>query len=423
MRFPRPHHSPRPAAFPTTLNLPLALTLSSALWLAACGNSAPPAPPPPAALPVATLKAVTREVPVLIEAVGRTEGSKEVEVRARVSGILEKINFTEGMLVKAGAPLYRIDRAPFEIALAQARAALAQEQARREQAGRENERLKELAGKRAISQREADDAGTTLKSSAATLSAAQAKVREAELNLSYTLVTAPVAGVTSRSLRSEGSLVTAGTDSSLLTTLSQTNPVWVRFGISDAEYEILRANTGKGNTDKQGNRDNQVKLVLPSGRIHPVAGKLNFAGSTVDTKLGTVQLRAEFANPDLSLLPGQFVRAQVVAGMQQAILVPQTAVLQGEQGRYVWIVGAEGKAQQRPVETGAWLGADWIIRKGLKDGDVVILDNLLKIRPGAPVKPIAPADTPAAATGGGAAPGATPAAAPPADAANAKKSG
>ena len=384
------------------------------LALAACDKAAPPAPAAGAPLPVATLKVSTREVPVLIEAVGRTEGSKEVEVRARVSGILEKINFTEGMLVKAGMPLYRIDRAPYEIALAQARAALAQEQARREQAGRENERLKELAGKRAISQREADDAGTTLKSSAATLSSAEAKVREAELNLSYTNVVAPVAGVTSRSIRSEGSLVTAGTDSSLLTTLSQTDPVWVRFGISDAEYEVLRAGAGKGAEGKPAARDNAVKLVLPSGKIHPVAGKLNFAGSTVDTKLGTVQLRAEFSNPDLSLLPGQFVRAQVVAGAQRAILVPQTAVLQSEQGRYVWIVSAEGKAVQKMVEAGSWLGSDWVIRKGLNDGDVVILDNLLKLRPGALVKPLAPAPA-------GAAPGSPPGAAPAAD--SAKKSG
>jgi membrane fusion protein (multidrug efflux system) len=393
--------------------------------LTACGDKAAP-PPPPAAVPVTVVKVATREVPVLIEAVGRTEGSKEVEVRARVTGILEKINFAEGTQVKAGTPLFRIDPAPYEIALAQARASLGQESARREQAGRENERLKELADKRAISRRESDDAGTTLKSSNATLSAAEAKVREAQLNLSYTTVVAPVGGVTGRSLRSEGTLVTANTDSALLTTISQTNPMWVRFGISDSEYELLRA--GAGPTDKNGTRDNAVKLVLPSGRIHGVTGKLNFAGSTVDARLGTVQLRAEFSNPDLSLLPGQFVRAQVVAGSQQAILVPQTAVQQNEQGRFVWVMTPEGKAATRGVEVGAWLGQDWIVKKGLKDGDQVIVDNLLKLRPGAAVKSQpagnaagAPGNAPGAPPAGGVA---APAAPAPAGApADAKKAG
>ncbi|MDB5806529.1 MAG: hypothetical protein JWN73_3851 [Betaproteobacteria bacterium] len=402
-----------PRARPGNALPSLLLAAPLALLLAACGNSAPP-PPPPAAVPVSTLRVATREVPVLIEAVGRTEGSKEVEVRARVSGILEKINFTEGTVVKAGTPLFRIDRAPFEIALAEARAALQQEQAKHEQAGRENLRLKELADKKAISRRESDDAGTNLKSSQATISAAEAKVREAELNLSYTTVIAPVAGVTSRSLRSEGTLVTANTDAALLTTLSQTNPMWVRFGISDAEYEVLRA--GAGGATQQASSENVVKLILPSGKVHPVAGKLNFSGSTVDSKLGTVQLRAEFSNPDLSLLPGQFVKAQVVAGKQQAILVPQTAVQQNEQGRFVWVVGPESKAMQKRIEAGSWLGRDWIINKGLADGDVVILDNLLKIRPGALVKPQqADAGTPAnAAPAAGAA---------PAPAADAKKAG
>ncbi|HEX4329971.1 MAG TPA: efflux RND transporter periplasmic adaptor subunit [Burkholderiales bacterium] len=385
-------------------------SLLAAALLSACGNSAPP-PPPPAAVPVSTLKVSTREVPVLIEAVGRTEGSKEVEVRARVSGILEKINYAEGTPVKAGTPLYRIDRAPFEIALAEARAALQQEQARHEQAGRENNRLKDLADKRAISRKESDDAGTTLKSSQATISAAEAKVREAELNLSYTTVIAPVAGLTSRNLRSEGTLVAANTDSALLTTISQTNPMWVRFGISDAEYEVLRATAG--GAAQQATTENVVRLVLPSGKLYAVAGKLNFSGSTVDSKLGTVQLRAEFTNPDLGLLPGQFVRAQVVAGKQQAILVPQTAVQQNEQGRFVWVVGADSKAAQKRVEAGAWLGSDWIINKGLADGDVVILDNLLEIRPGAMVKPQQPGS-----------PGGAPAGAPGgAPAADAKKAG
>jgi membrane fusion protein (multidrug efflux system) len=332
---------------------------------------------------VTVLEVAPRQVPILVEAVGRTEGSKEVEVRARVSGILDRVLYTEGASVRAGAPLFQIDRAPFEIALAQARAAQAQERSRNEQTSREADRLKELVAKRAISQREADDAGSNFKTSNASLQAADAKIREAELNLSYTHVTAPISGVTGRALRSQGSLVAAGGESSLLTTVSQTDPIWVRFALAETEQQILREAAGK--TGGKAGAANEVRLVLPDGKVHAVKGRLNFAGSAVDTRLGTVQLRAEFPNPDLSLLPGQFVRAQVVAGMQDAIIVPQTAVLQGDQGRFVWTVGAEGKAAPRVVETGAWIGPDWIINKGLKSGDKVIVDNLLKLRPGTAV--------------------------------------
>jgi len=355
--------------------------------LAGCKKAEPPAPqqPPPPAVTV--LRVQPREVPVLVEAVGRTEGSKEVEVRARVSGILERVLYSEGTAARAGTQLFQIDRAPFEIAAAQARAALAQEIARNEQATREAARLKNLAAKNAVSQREADDAASALKTSTATLQAAEARVREAELNLSYTSVVAPISGVTGRSLRSQGTLVTAGSESSLLTTLVQTDPLWVRFALSETELQIVRAG------DK-GGRGNEVRLLLPDGRPHPVKGRLNFAGSTVDTRLGTVQLRAELANAELRLLPGQFVRVQVVAGMQQAILVPQTAVMQGDQGRFVWVVGPEDKATPRPVVTGNWLGSDWIIAKGLAAGDAVIVDNLLRLRPGVQVRPQAPGAAP-----------------------------
>ena len=387
----------------------------AALILAACGKTeAPPqAPPPPA---VGFISVAPRQVPILVEAVGRSEGSKEVEVRARVSGVLARIQYTEGAAVRAGAPLFQIDRAPFEIALAQAKAALAQERSRNEQAAREADRLKDLIAKKAISQREADDAASVFKTSMAAVQAADARVREAELNLSYTAVAAPIAGVTGRSLRSQGSLINAANETSLLTTISQTHPIWVRFALSEPEQQILRAGPGGG-------KGAEVRLVLPDGKMHPVTGKLNFAGSSVDTRLGTVQLRAEFANPDLSLLPGQFVRAQVVAGQREAILVPQSAVLQGDQGRFVWVVGAENKAQQRPVETGPWLGSDWIILKGLAAGDRVIVDNLLKIRPGVTVQPVAPGAAPPGAAPAKAAPDAGKAPPEPAKAAAPAKAG
>lgn len=345
-----------------------------AALLSACGNSAESDAGQP--VPVTTLQVAARTVPIVLEAVGRTEGSKEVEIRARVSGIVQKQLYSEGTFVRAGAALFQIERAPFEIALAQAKAAFDQAAATNDQAKREADRVAGLLTNAAVSKRIAEEATTAYRSATASLAAAAARVREAELNLSYTSVIAPIAGVTGRALHSEGSLVTANTDSSLLTTISQTHPIWVRFALSEAEHDSLRR--GK-------NGSSEVELVLASGEIFAARGRVNFAGSTVDQSLGTVQLRAEFPNPELEILPGQFATVRVEAGTQEVIAVPQTAVLHGNQGRYVWTIGADGKAAQRPVETGAWVEKDWVIRKGLHAGDTVIVDNLMKLSPGTAV--------------------------------------
>ena len=351
-----------------------------------CGGPAAPPPEPP--LPVSTLVVDMRPVPVMLDAVGRTEGSKEVEIRARVSGIIQKQSYTEGAFVRRGTTLFQIERAPFEIALAQARASAEQATAANEQAQREERRLTELIASGAISRRQAEEAGTALKSTAASLSAAKAQVREAELNLSYTTVTAPIDGVTGRALHSEGSLVTANSDSSLLTSVTQTDPLWVRFALSEAEQELLR---------QAGGERGELRLLLANGQQYDQIGHVNFAGSSVDARMGTVQLRAEFANPKLEILPGQFATVRLQAGVRSHIVVPQTAVVQGAQGRFVWAIDAAGKATQRPIQTGIWAGADWIIREGLQPGDTIIIDNLMKLRPGtAVVAQPAPASSAAA---------------------------
>ena len=350
------------------------LLFSGVLGLTACGGKADTNAEKP--VPVTTRTVAVGSAPIVLEAVGRTEGSKEVEIRARVSGIVQKRLYDEGSFVRAGAPLFQIDRAPFEIALAQAKAAADQAEATNDQARREADRVSGLLASSAVSKRVAEEASTAYRSATASLAAARAAVREAELNLSYTSVAAPISGVTGRALHSEGSLVTANTDSSLLTTLSQTNPIWVRFALSESEHESLR---------RAGEEKSTVELVLVDGTTYGDRGHLNFAGSTVDQSLGTVQLRAEFQNPKLAILPGQFATVRLDAGTQQVITVPQTAVLQGTQGRFVWTIGADGKAMQRDVEVGDWVGQDWIIRKGLKDGDTVILDNLMKLNPGVAV--------------------------------------
>ena len=334
------------------------------------------------------IEVTPQRVPIAVEAVGQIEGSKEVEVRARVSGILLKRLYNEGDLVRAGAPMFKIDPASFEIALTQAQAQLAQEQARNEQSRRESARLKQLAAAKAISQKEFDDASSNLKLSDAILQAAEARVKEAELNLSYTSVAAPVSGVSGRAVRSEGSLITTGADS-LLTTVSQVDPIWVRFSLSESDLAKLPQRRLVRGTQVE------VNLILPGGARYPGKGRLNFAATQIDTRLGTQQLRAEFDNAKGQLLPGQFVRAQLVAGQRENVfLVPQIAVMEAEAGYMVFVLDKESKAALRPVQLGDWVGSDWMVLGGLAAGDRVIVDNLLKLRPGSAVSPLAPSPTP-----------------------------
>ena len=387
----------RPAAH--RLAPALALGLVVAFALSGCGKKdeqkggAPGGPGggPPQVLPVTVIEAQPQRVPITVDAVGQSEGSKEVQVRARVSGILLKQRFTEGDRVKANAVLYQIDPAPYEIALAQAKAALAQARATSEQSVREEARLKPLAAEQAISGKDYDDATSTRKTSAANVMAKEADVRNANLNLGYTKVVAPIGGVTGRNIQSEGSLVTAGTDTALLTTIVQTDPVWVRFSVNEAEYATLRANN---------DQNAKVELILPDGKTYASPGKLNFAASTVDRTLGTVQLRAEIANPDLRILPGQFVKARLYIGEVEGVLVPQAAVMTNDKGKAVMVVGPDDKVVPRPVDAGVWKGDQWVIRKGLEKGDRVVVDNLVKVRPGMQVAPHPPQAAGAPPAGG-----------------------
>ncbi|WP_341930673.1 efflux RND transporter periplasmic adaptor subunit [Methyloversatilis discipulorum] len=357
--------------------------IAAALLLSACSGdkAAQPAAAAPQAMPVTVIEVAPTQAPLVVEAVAQAEGAREVEVRARVSGILEKWLFREGEPVKAGQMLFRIERAPFEIALAQAKARLAEAQAVEEQTAREAQRLTGLVAEKAISQKEFDDARSASAVARAAVKSAEAAVREAELNLSYTQVSAPVAGVTGRAHRSEGSLVNTGSDS-LLTTIAQINPIWVRFGLSDNDLAAVPGGRAAVRSFRE------VELQLPDGSILPQRGRINFSASRIDPALGTLEMRAEFANADAVVLPGQFVRARVIAGERDNVfLVPQAAVTQTESGPVVMLANAEGKVEPRPIKLGQWQGKDWVVTGGLQAGDRVIVDNLIKLRPGAPVAP------------------------------------
>lgn len=351
-------------------DLSLLIVVASVLTLGACSDGKPAAPPAMGPLPVTVLEVQPQKIPTSIEVMAQTEGARETEVRARVGGILVKRLYQEGETVKAGQALFQIDPSSYEIALSEARA-------KAEQASREMKRLKGLIESKAISQKEYDDASSNN-------AIAQAALRQAELNLAWTTVTAPVAGTTGRAAKSEGNLVTVGGDS-LLTSIYQLNPMWVRFSLG--ESDLAKFPGGRVSAkDVSG-----VKLVQANGAMYGKPGKLNFLASNIDTTLGTQALRAEFSNPDSQLLPGQFVRIRLLTGERDGVfLVPQSAVVQTEQGALVMLADADNKVTPRPVQAGEWLGRDWVILGGLKAGDKVIVDNLMKLRPGAPVAPHPP---------------------------------
>ena len=356
------------------------------LALAACGPKAPPhgGGMPPAL--VAVQEVAPRPIPVEFEYPAQTAGSREVEVRARVAGILEKRNYAEGATVQAGQSLFTLDQAPFQAALSRAEADVGAAEARLAAASRNAKRAKPLYEAHATSQKDYDEAISAEEVAAADVKSARARLVEARLNLGYTRVESPVTGVTSRALKSEGSLV-SGPDV-LLTTVTQMNPIYVNFGLSEADQLSFarEAEAGKLVLPKDGRFDVAVKLE--DGSVHPRSGKLAFTDVRVNPATGTSDARAEIPNPDGKLRPGQFVRAILKGAVRpNAIAVPQRAVMEGPQGKIVYLLGKDSKAELRPVTVGDWTGSDWIVTAGLQPGDKVIVDGLAKIFfPGAPVQ-------------------------------------
>jgi membrane fusion protein (multidrug efflux system) len=382
--------------------------LVAAMLLSACGPSQqggfqgfPPTE-------VTTFPVAPKSIPATYEYVGQTAGSKEVEVRARVTGILEQKLFQEGAPVKAGQVLFVIDPKPLAAQAAALEADLARAQAQKTQAEREVARLKPLAEKRAVGQKEADDAASNAELASASVKAAAAKLAEVKLSLGYTRVVAPIAGLSSRAPKSEGSLVTA--NDTLLTTISQANPIWIPFAISENEQLALNRAVAEGRLTLPKDNAFDVTVKLADGTTFPRRGRINFADTRINPATGTFEMRAEIPNADGVLKPGQFVRVTLAGAVRNnALTVPQVAVLDGPQGKFVYVADRDkdGKdvAAARPVVLGDWasIGSDnlWVVESGLKAGDRVIVDGLTKLHPGSPI----------VLAGGGppAAPGAAPA--------------
>lgn len=366
--------------------------LAGLLALAACGEdeqggqaAAPTAPPPPQV----TVQTVDlTNVPIVEEYAGRTQGAREVQVRARVAGILLERTYEEGQTVRQGDLLFRIDPQPFKVKLQSAEAGLQQARARLTQAQRNWERAEDLWGSRTISARSHDDARAELDLARAAIAAAEAEVASARIDVGYTSVEAPVSGVTSLEGLPEGSLVGTSADNSLLTTITQLDPIHVEFAFPEGEQMRRRQllESGKASQDAPEGRV-PVAIVTGGGQVLPQEGWVDFTSSGVDPLTGTIKARAIVPNPDNRLLPGQFVRVRVKGLVRNDVaVIPDKALMQGPQGPFVYVVDAEGKAQVRPVQTAGLVDAGRIIEQGLKDGDKVITEGVIKVRPGVPVR-------------------------------------
>lgn len=355
--------------------------------LLSCGDK----PPPPKAAPpeVGVVTVTPRNVPVIYEQVGRSAGFREIEVRPRISGILQKRLYAEGQPVKEGQPLFQIDPEPFKAALEQAKGALRQQEAALDRAKADLERIEPLFKENAVSRKDYDDARAGLDSASAGVDSARGKVREAEINLGYTTVTAPIAGVASKEAKSEGSLVSSSGDAGLLTVISQLDPIYVNFSYSESERLRYDEDLKSGRIVGPAARVTEARLRLSDGRDFPLKGRVDFADSRVDPSTGTIRARAEFPNPKGEVLPGQFVRVGIVIGdLIGALLVPERAITQQQATRLVLVVNDKDVVEARPVVLGWRIGGEVALVSGVKAGERVVVDGLLKARPGSAVRPV-----------------------------------
>ena len=353
------------------------------LMLGACSEQ--PGESTAAAPAVTVIKIEPVDTPVAFEFVGKTASSRRVEIRSRVEGFLDKREYLEGSMVEAGQVLFVMDKKPFEAQLKAAKAELAQQQARKETALINLNRVRPLAKKKAVAEKELDDAQGLFREAAAATEQAGARVVQAELDLGYCTITTPVSGLSSFAVMREGAYV--GMGESLLTYVARLDPMWVEFSVS--ENQILRHidSVKQGIFRNPVDQNFVVEIVLADGSIYPHTGKITFTDASLSEATGTFLIRAEVGNPDNQLRPGQFVRARLKGGVRpDAILVPQQAVQQGAKGSFVWVVDDAGTAEFRPVTVGPWHDKDWFIETGLAAGDTVVVSGALRLRAGVPVR-------------------------------------
>jgi membrane fusion protein (multidrug efflux system) len=335
---------------------------------------------------VTAIRVEAKDVPIIKEFVGQVAGIRDIQVRARVGGILMKRYYTEGAYVKEGQPLFLIDPEPFKVQLSQAASVVRIEEARHENARRALDRILPLYKENAVSQKDRDDAIAEFQGSKSSLETARARYQNSKIDLGYTTVTAPISGFTSKETVSEGSLIVSNSDKSLLTVISQIDPAYVNFTYSENEMLELRkgqaAGTLGGSLDKL-----KVKIKLGDGSFFPGEGKLNFNDILVDPTTGTIRARATFTNTENALKAGQFVRVYVEGfQLNKSILIPMKAVITTQKGPIAFIVDKQSTAQQVSLELGQEIGNNVVVNKGLRSGDYLIVEGASKVRAGQKVK-------------------------------------
>ncbi|WP_134500324.1 efflux RND transporter periplasmic adaptor subunit [Microvirga pakistanensis] len=365
----------------------------------------PPAPQTASAAPPPQVGVVTvqpAEVPYPVEYAGRVAGFRDVEVRPRVGGLLLERRFEEGARVKEGDVLFRIDPATYEVALNRAQAQLQQAQATLRQAEENFNRTEELFRRRVSTDVQLDETRAQRDQARASVSLAEAEVEGAKLNLGYTTVTAPATGVTALLSPPVGALIQA--QQTLLTTISQLDPAYVNFSFTDEEGRAFRA-LNERRERPISEKELKVELLFAQETSYPHPGQIDTAAQRVDPQTGTIQARAIFPNPDGALLPGQFVRVRITGiTLPDSIVVPQQAVSQGPQGPMIYVLGENDIAQARPIRLGPEVPGGWVVREGLREGERVVADGVIRVRPGQPVRP-GPMPAQAPETTGSAAPG------------------
>jgi membrane fusion protein, multidrug efflux system len=354
------------------------------LLVAACEKEeAAVAPPPPEVIVTGVIR---QDVPVIIELVGQTKGSEDVEIRARVEGFLDQVAFAEGSVVKKGQVLYRIDPKPLRATLANAEADLATWDARLVKTQNDVKRLRPLAAQQAVSQQELDNAIASENAARAQVDAQKATVERSRLDLGYTTITSPINGLVGTTLVRAGNLVGRG-ESTLLTTVSKVDPILFRAGISEAEYLRLSRRTEELRKER-GNRPVPVDLVLADGAVHSRQGRFDVLERAVDPATGTLTIQFTFPNPDDLIRPGQYGRARFVLETKKgALLVPQRAVQELQNLYNVAVVGSDNKLAVKTVTVGPRVGNLWVVESGLAPSDRVVVEGAQRVRPGALVAP------------------------------------